>query len=116
MNAKVHNEEILHEWSARMLKVIHRIDANIIGGIGGLGSTDGVYIDAGKAMRILQEFEKCGYKVISLGDEDDDGLLALDHSPNGEWKRGLLVDWDEEFEGERVLYWYDEYHCVMAAM
>lgn len=105
MTEQIKVDNTLHEWSHRMLRVVHRVCGNDIeGGIGGLGSQDGIWVDAGEAMKLLLEFERVGYEVgpLSTGDYP---LIARDHQCS---TRGLLVLFDEDFEGERNLQWYDE--------
>lgn len=100
-----YDNENLDEWAARMLRVIHRVQDDIVGGVGGLGSQDGVYVDAGKAMRILQAFDNVGYDVSPENDSEDSPMVVCDHQSGS---RGLVVSYDEDFPGERRLNWFDE--------
>ncbi len=100
------DNETMDEWAARMLRVIHRVCGyEVVGGSCGLGSQDGVYVDANEAMRVLQEFERVGYEVGPLNLLPDLTLIVRDHQCS---TRGLLVSYDDEFPGERNLSWYDE--------
>lgn len=100
------SNEKLDGWAQEMLLIITGHVDGLTGGINDLGSSDGHYVEADVAFKVLRAFEQNSYYyVCSIGQEGDSPLFAY---PKSNPKVGLVVSFDEDEPGMRQLSWYDE--------
>ena len=95
----------MHPWAVAMLNVVQGIIPKGSGFVGDMSSSDGAYVDAKTAAKIVNAFKEDGHKVTNFsgGFNKPGGSTSIDSKDDSQC--GITVSDDD---GDKVLTFFDQ--------